>query len=67
MIVTINGKTREFASPLTVTDLLKELQLASQLVLVERNLEIVERDDMAKTQVTEGDTIEVLKVVGGGS
>ena len=67
MIITINGDTREFESPLTLAELLKELDLASQLVLVERNLQIVERDDMAKTQVAEGDTIEILKVVGGGS
>lgn len=67
MIITINGDTREFKSSLTVTELLKELDLESQLVLVERNLQIVERDDMAKTQVAEGDTIEILKVVGGGS
>lgn len=67
MIITINGDTREFESSLTVTELLKELDLESQLVLVERNLQIVERDDMAKTQVAEGDTIEILKVVGGGS
>ncbi|MEE8397398.1 MAG: sulfur carrier protein ThiS [Desulfobacterales bacterium] len=67
MIITINGDTREFNSPLTVTELLKALDLESQLVLVERNLQIVERDDMAETQVTDGDAFEILKVVGGGS
>ncbi len=66
MMITVNGDTREFDSPLTLTELLGALDLESQLVLVERNLQIVERDDMAKTQVAEGDVIEILKVVGGG-
>ncbi len=66
MMITVNGDTREFDSPLTLTELIEALGLESQLVLVERNLQIVERDDMEKTQLTEGDVIEILKVVGGG-
>ena len=66
MIITINGEKREFESPVTVTELLNLLNLKSQLVLVERNLEIVPRDAMNRTQVVEGDTVEILRLVGGG-
>lgn len=66
MIITLNGETREFKTPLTVTDLIKELNLESRLVLVERNMEVVQSEDMDGTGIVEGDSIEVLMMVGGG-
>ena len=66
MIITLNGEKREFDSPITVAELLSLLNLKSQLVLVERNLEIVPRDAMNRMQVVEGDTVEILRLVGGG-
>ena len=66
MVITINGKKREFESPMTVSELLTKLNFKSRMVLVERNLEIVPRDAMDTTLVVEGDTLEVLRLVGGG-
>ncbi|NOY69909.1 MAG: sulfur carrier protein ThiS [Deltaproteobacteria bacterium] len=67
MIITLNGETREFKTPLTVAELLKELDLDARLVVVEKNMQIVEPGDMANTQVDQGDSIEILTMVGGGS
>ena len=66
MRITLNGEKREFDSPMTIGELLAVLNFKSQLVLVERNLEIVPRDEINSTQVVEGDTIEILRLVGGG-
>lgn len=66
MIITLNGEKREFDSPISVAELLNLLNLKSKMVLVERNLEIVPRDAMNRTQVVEGDTVEILRLVGGG-
>jgi len=66
MLITLNGEKREFELPMTVSELLKMLNLTSQMVLVEHNREIVPRDKMITTQVVEGDTIEILRLVGGG-
>ena len=64
--ITINGEKRDFASPMTVAELVKALGFDAQSVIVERNLEIVHRNDMTKISVSEGDTIEIIRIVGGG-
>ncbi len=66
MEITINGEKRDFASPMSVGELLKALGFDAQSVIVERNLEIVHRNDMTKVSVSDGDTIEIIRVVGGG-
>ena len=50
----------------TLSDLLASLQLADKLVLVERNGDAVQRADFPVTTLAEGDTIEIVRLVGGG-
>jgi sulfur carrier protein len=50
-----------------VLDLLKAKDIEPQMVAVELNSKILEREDLAITQVHEGDTIELLFYMGGGS
>jgi thiamine biosynthesis protein ThiS len=66
MIVTLNGKEKEFAAPLTVRELLEALDLDSTRVAVELNLEILPRDQFSEKLLKEGDRLEVVQFVGGG-
>ncbi|MBU0698072.1 MAG: sulfur carrier protein ThiS [Pseudomonadota bacterium] len=67
MELTINGEKRSgFVAPLTVTDLLEQLGINPKSVAVERNLEIVARNAMNKAAIQDGDTIEIIRLVGGG-
>ena len=66
MEITINGEKREFDSSVTIAALLDVLGLAEQMVLVEQNLEVISRDRMETIQVCDGDTIEILRMAGGG-
>jgi len=66
MVITINGEKREFETPMTVSELLRFLDFKTRMVLVERNMEIVPRDAMDNTKIVDGDTIEILRLVGGG-
>jgi sulfur carrier protein len=66
MRVIINGKPEELTGT-TVLDLLKAKDIEPQMVAVELNSKILEREDLAITQVHEGDTIELLFYMGGGS
>jgi thiamine biosynthesis protein ThiS len=66
MIVTLNGKEKEFAAPLTVRELLEALDLDSTRVAVELNLEILPRDQFSENLLKEGDRLEVVQFVGGG-
>lgn len=67
MEITINGvKRTDFVSPLTVADLLEQLGINPRSVVVERNLEIVARNVINEMFVRDGDTIEIIRIVGGG-
>ncbi|HEY5673008.1 MAG TPA: sulfur carrier protein ThiS [Malonomonas sp.] len=66
MNLQINGQNREYPSPLTIVQLLDQLDLAIERVVVELNREILTADKLADTQLTDGDTLELIQFVGGG-
>ena len=63
--LTINGEPREVAAG-TVWSLLTELGLHPQGTIVERNREIVDREAYRETNLSEGDVLELVRLVGGG-
>lgn len=65
MQVKINGKPEEFQSG-TVLDLLKAKNIEPQMVAVEVNDKVLERDDLDTTHLNEGDQVEFLFYMGGG-
>jgi thiamine biosynthesis protein ThiS len=64
--ITLNGDTHEVAGPLTVSELLAQLEIDARRVAVEHNLVVLKRDTFATTVVHEGDEVEVVNFVGGG-
>lgn len=64
--VTINGEARDVPEGLTVKDLLAHLDLHERLVVVEKNREIIRREDYGSVDVGGGDAIELVHFVGGG-
>ncbi len=64
--ITVNGTERTAHAGWSVDQLVRELGLDPRLVVVERNLEILERARLAETQVADGDTYELVHFVGGG-
>jgi sulfur carrier protein len=66
MKITVNGEAREVAAGASISDLLRELSVMQPHVAVERNLEVVPRAEHADTELSEGDRIEVVTLVGGG-
>lgn len=65
MQITLNGQTRSFKKALTVQELLDELQLQGRLA-VEVNHEIIPRSRFQAHELTTGDTIEIVRAIGGG-
>ncbi len=65
MRVTINGKPEEVAGG-TILDLLTAKDISPQMVAVELNSTILERDELASAVVKDGDAIELLFYMGGG-
>jgi sulfur carrier protein len=66
MKLTLNGQARDTETGATISDLLMSLQLAEKLVLVELNGQAVQRADFPATKLDEGDSIEIVRMVGGG-
>ena len=65
MKLTINGEHREVAAT-TVLGLLEELGLNPVATMVELNKAIVDRTGYPETILTEGDLLELVRIVGGG-
>jgi len=64
--LTINGTPRQFAGPLSVTQLVEKLDLAGKRIAIERNGEIVPRSQFNTTPLSSGDKLEIVVAVGGG-
>ena len=65
MRVNINGKAEEFSGG-SVLDLLKAKKIEPQMVAVEVNDAMVDREHLGATQLKEGDRLEFLFYMGGG-
>lgn len=66
MELTINGEPRRFDAPISVAQLLQNLDLDARKVALERNLEIVPRSAFETTTLGDGDKIEIVHFIGGG-
>ena len=65
MQISINGKP-ETIEATTVLDVLKVKEIDPQLVAVELNTEVVDREQLPTTNVKDGDKLEFLFYMGGG-
>lgn len=66
MEITINGENRQYTGPPTLGDLLRSLGVAPRSVAVERNRKILARSDIESEPVEQGDSFEIIRMVGGG-
>ena len=67
MKLQINGDFREFNGPLRLSALVEILGLKPDRVAVELNRSIVARERWGETDLREGDRLEMVQFVGGGS
>jgi thiamine biosynthesis protein ThiS len=65
-MVTVNGKPVELADADTITALLEELGFVWPMLVVKVNGKLVRREDFARTEVADGDTIDVIHMMSGG-
>ena len=64
--VTVNGEKRQFDNNITVEDLLNALDIKRERLAVERNRAIVPRTRYMETVLEDGDSVEIVSLVGGG-
>lgn len=66
MKIIINGTERIFQEPISVENLMQQLQLDPRKVAIEQNLCIIPASEYADTYVHDGDVLEVVQFIGGG-
>lgn len=67
-IITVNGDKQEVALPITVSELIKQNNVAQpDMVSVQINEEFVEREDYGTTTLSDGDAVDFLYFMGGGA
>jgi len=66
MEITVNGEKQKIESQVSVAQLLEELGIDPETVVIERNLDILSHEDHGETLLTEGDSIEIIRMVDGG-
>jgi len=67
MLLTINGTDQTFSEVVSVSQLLDKIGLDPRKVAVERNLEIVPKSNYQTVKLEDGDKIEIVQFIGGGS
>lgn len=66
MRVYVNGEPRELNQPLTLAELVAELDLPPARIAIELNRAVVRRNDWSATTLNDEDRIEIVHFVGGG-
>jgi thiamine biosynthesis protein ThiS len=64
--VYVNDESKEFVEGLSLTDLIRQLDLPAQRIAVELNKEVVRRSAWDQTVLRDDDRIEIVHFVGGG-
>jgi len=64
--LTINGEKKKICGPLSVMELLQELELDPRVVAVELNREILPKAEYGTRVLAGGDRVEIVQFVGGG-
>jgi len=70
LTIQLNGHTRtlpELTSPTDLASVIATLGLKADRIAVELNSDIVSRSSWSQTKVAEGDRLEIVHFVGGGS
>lgn len=66
MQVTLNGESRDIRPGCTIAALLAELGINRKTVVAQINDDIVDNASFDATLINEGDTVELIRFVGGG-
>ena len=66
--ITVNGESQEVKIPLTLTKLIKQNHVEQpDMVSVQINDDFVDRTEWDDIQIKEGDSVDFLYFMGGGS
>ncbi|RXT05684.1 sulfur carrier protein ThiS [Ammoniphilus sp. CFH 90114] len=63
----INGEEIQVPDAVSyVTDLIQHFGLENKVLIIELNTNILQKEEHARTQLSDGDRVEIVHFVGGG-
>ena len=66
MRVRVNGEDRELPESVNLREYVSSLGVNMASIAVAVNGEVVKRDDLPSVELVEGDSVEIVRAVGGG-
>ncbi len=66
MEITLNGKEKTISPSLNIETLLEQLKVNPKTVVVELNLDIIDKNKYNRVKLKENDKVEIVHFVGGG-
>jgi len=64
--LTVNGEKRQLPAETDLVGFLKEIDVDVRLVAVAHNGDVIPRKNYALVRLRDGDTLEIVRMVGGG-
>ena len=66
--ITVNGEAQEVQLPISLTELIKQNDVQQpEMVSVQLNDDFVDRNEWDRLKIKEGDSVDFLYFMGGGS
>ena len=65
-MITVNGTSHEYDREISLKELLIKLKLTTSLCAIEVNSELVSHTIRDEFTLQDGDTVEIVSLVGGG-
>ena len=66
MTITLNGEAKTLDSGTGLLDLMERYHLNPEATAVQLNDDILERESFGATCLSDGDCVELIRIVGGG-
>ena len=64
--VTINGDEQEIPNAMPLSEYVSSLGVNPKMIAIAYNGEVLRRDEWAEVTLSDGDSLEVVRAVGGG-
>ena len=65
--ILLNGEKRTFPGNLNLEELIQHLGLTPQRLAIELNLHVIKKEKWSEKYLSNGDRVEIVHFVGGGS
>jgi sulfur carrier protein len=67
MMIILNGENKQVPDNVAIGGLLEHLKIQPERVAIELNMEIVKKSMYASTVIKNGDSVEIVSFMSGGS